>query len=304
MRFGPALVLIGVALTACSGPAGDPLIATAQSVAPAETPPAPATADQSPPRETVPRETVTVETPLDVEIAAEQAAPEPAPEQTPAIALKYLIGDVTPASDSAFARIPEKYLGGSRVWGHAEAVDALTRMGDAAAADGVTLKAVSAFRSFADQKRIWDNKWNGTTRVDGGRLPDTHPDPKTRALKILEQSSMPATSRHHWGTDFDLNALNNSHFASGDGRRVYDWLQANAASFGFCQVYSAKGAERPTGYEEEKWHWSYMPVASRYLAAYPNVVGYDHIKGFEGAASARDIDVIANYVQGINPACR
>ncbi len=230
--------------------------------------------------------------------------PDPAPEPAPAIALNYLIGDVNPANDPAFARIPDKYLGGSRVWGHAEAVAALTRMGDAAAADGVSLKAVSAFRSFSDQTRIWNNKWNGTTRVEGGRLPDTHPDPKARALKILEQSSMPATSRHHWGTDFDLNALNNAHFASGEGKRAYDWLQANAASFGFCQTYTVKGPERPNGYEEEKWHWSYTPVASRYLATYPGVVGYDHIKGFEGAATARDIDVIANYVEGINPACR
>ena len=249
----------------------------------------------------------TVETPPAVVEVQQQAdivdPPAPVPS-APAIALNYLIGDVNPANDPTFARIPEKYLGGSRVWGHAEAVAALTRMGDAAAADGVQLKAVSAFRSFSDQKRIWDNKWNGTTRVEGRRLPDTHPDPKARALKILEQSSMPATSRHHWGTDFDLNDLNNSYFASGEGKRVYDWLQTNAGAFGFCQTYTAKGADRPNGYNEEKWHWSYMPVAGPYLAAYPHVVGYDHIRGFEGAATARDIDVIANYVLGINPACR
>lgn len=237
-------------------------------------------------------------------LVTDTPAPTPPAPPPPDIPLHYLIGDVDPASDPTFARIPQKYLGGSRVWGHAEAVDALVAMGDAAAADGISLKAVSAFRSFSDQRRIWNDKWNGATRVDGGRLPDTHPDPAARARKILEMSSMPATSRHHWGTDFDLNDLNNSYFASGEGKRVYDWLQANAASYGFCQTYTAKGPDRPHGYEEERWHWSYMPVASRYLAAYPHVVGYDHITGFDGAETARDIGVIANYVEGINPACK
>lgn len=238
------------------------------------------------------------------EDGAPSISPEPTPVAAPDVELKCLIGDVDPASDPNFARIPQEYLGGSRVWGHKDAVAALTRMADAATADGVSLKAVSAFRSFSDQKRIWEDKWTGRTLVEGGKLPDTVPDPAARARKILEFSSMPGTSRHHWGTDFDLNNLSNAYFASGEGKRTYDWLVANAADHGFCQVYSPKSAERPTGYEEERWHWSFLPVASAYLAQYPSVVGYDHIKGFAGSEAAQPIDVIGNYVQGISPSCR
>ena len=61
--------------------------------------------------------------------------------------------------------------------------------------------------------------------------------------------------------------------------------------------------ERTTGYEEEKWHWSYLPVAGWYLKQYPIDVGYDHITGFLGSEAAPGIDVIKNYVQGINPEC-
>jgi D-alanyl-D-alanine carboxypeptidase len=228
---------------------------------------------------------------------------EPAPAAPGHVALKYLIGNVDPASDPAFARIPEKYLGGSRVWGHKDAVEAFVRMAEAADANGYELKIISAFRSFGDQKQIWEDKWTGKTLVERGKLPQTKPDPKARAIKILEFSSMPGTSRHHWGTDFDLNSLNNSYFKSGEGKRTYDWLTLHAAEYGFCQVYSAKGADRPNGYEEEKWHWSYMPVASWYLKQYPVDVGYERLTGFEGAAAAKDIDVIKNYVQGINPEC-
>ncbi len=190
------------------------------------------------------------------------------------------------------------------MYANTQALAAFSKMHDAAAKDGVNLVIISAFRSFKDQKRIWDDKWTGKTLVEGGKLPKTVPDPQARAEKILEFSSMPGTSRHHWGTDFDLNDLNNSYFASGKGREIHDWLTAHGADYGFCQVYSPKGPDRPRGYNREDWHWSYLPVASRYLTAYPTVVGYERLKGFEGAQTAKEIDVIANYVQGINPDCR
>lgn len=221
------------------------------------------------------------------------------------VALKYLIGDVDPAHDAMFAKIPEKYLGGTRVWGHKDAVDAFVRMAEDAEANGYKLKAVSAFRSFSDQKKIWEDKWNGKTLVGGKKLNVSTPDPKARALKILEFSSMPATSRHHWGTDFDINSVNPSYFNTRDGKRIYDWLTQHARSYGFCQVYSPKGADgRASGYEEEKWHWSYMPIASWYLKQYPIDVGYEHIAGFDGSTAAKDIDVIKTYVQAINPECK
>jgi LAS superfamily LD-carboxypeptidase LdcB len=242
------------------------------------------------------------------EIAPEPEAPPAAAEAPPApepnhVSVNYLMGKVDPAKDPAFARIPERYLGGSRVWGHKDAVAAFVRMAEAAAVNGYELKVVSAFRSFDDQKQIWEDKWNGKTLVGGKKLPQSTPDPTARALKILEFSSMPGTSRHHWGTDFDLNSLNNSYFNTREGKRIYDWLTAHAAEYGFCQTYSAKSDGR-TGYEEEKWHWSYVPIASWYLKQYPIDVGYERLTGFEGAQAARAIDVIKNYVQGIDPDCQ
>lgn len=232
-------------------------------------------------------------------------APEPAKSSGAHVAVKYLIGDIDPAKDPMFAKIPEKYLGGSRVWGHKDAVAAFVRMAEDAEANGYKLKAVSAFRSFSDQKQIWEDKWNGKTIVGGKKLNVSTPDPKARALKILEFSSMPATSRHHWGTDFDINSVSPAYFNTKDGKRIYDWLTQHAPQYGFCQVYSLKGAGgRATGYEEEKWHWSYMPVASWYLKQYPVDVGYEHIKGLDGSTAAKDIDVIRTYVQSINPECK
>jgi len=291
-------VALAVAMSACSGNPGPEDAAVQAVITPTSAGIATETADLT---EQPPEEAMTTD-PAPTPAGAEPAA-EPAPA-TSHVELKYLIGDIDPATESRFARIPQKYLGGSRVWGHKDAVDAFVRMAEAAAQNGYQLKAVSAFRSFSDQKKIWEDKWTGKTLVGGKKLNTSLPDPKARALKILEFSSMPGTSRHHWGTDFDINALDNTYFTTRDGKRLYDWLVNNAHAYGFCQVYSAKGeGGRTTGYEEEKWHWSYRPVADWYLKQYPVDVGYERLTGFLGAEAAKDIDVITNYVQGINPEC-
>ena len=93
-------------------------------------------------------------------------------------------------------------------------------------------------------------------------------------------------------------------FKSGKGADVYAWLAANARRFGFCQTYSPKGQTRPHGYEQEPWHWSYCPIAKRYLNEYAEQITYDHITGFPGAHVAPDLKVIPHYVMGINPDCR
>jgi len=109
---------------------------------------------------------------------------------------------------------------------------------------------------------------------------------------------MPSTSRHHWGTDMDLNSLDNSFFESGQGLKIYQWLVTHAAEYGFCQPYTSK-VEGRTGYEEEKWHWSYLPLSGFFLEEYKKKVSNKDIKGFNGSEVASSIDVIRNYVQGV-----
>ncbi|MDX1909408.1 MAG: M15 family metallopeptidase [Bacteroidia bacterium] len=220
--------------------------------------------------------------------------------------IRYLTGRFDPATDPLFARIPDAYTTGSARGGYLrqEALAAFEQLHAAALRDGVRLTILSATRNFDYQRRIWEDKWNGTRLVEGQNLARALPDPVTRARKILRYSAMPATSRHHWGTDFDLNALENSYFTTGEGLKVYTWLRTHAATFGFGQPYTAKGPARPEGYEEEKWHWSYLPLAKSYLATYTSQVTYADITGFAGDEAAPGLDVIQAYVQGIDPTCR
>jgi len=220
------------------------------------------------------------------------------------ITLDYLMGKFNPETDNNFIKIEKKYASRSGMFLHEKTYEAFKQMHAAAKADGINLTIRSATRNFKSQKGIWEAKWTGARKVEDGQdVSKTIPDPKLRALKILEYSSMPSTSRHHWGTDIDINAFTNKYFAQGKGKKEYDWLIANAASFGFCQPYTAKGEERPDGYNEEKWHWSYLPIAKKLTEQYELRLSDKDINGFLGAETATDIEVVRKYVLGINRAC-
>lgn len=234
-----------------------------------------------------------------------RSAQQPLLDSTELILTKSeLLGQIEPAQDSGFVRIDTAYTDKEAIYLRKPTYEAFVRMTQAAAADGIDLQIISATRNFAAQKRIWEAKWNGQRKVDGQDLSQTIANPEERALKILEYSSMPGTSRHHWGTDLDLNALENSYFESGEGKRVYDWLQKNASTYGFCQVYTEQNEDRPYGYQEEKWHWSYLPLASQFLDQYNEKVNYDDLGSFDGGQVAKEIDAIEKYVNGIAPSCR
>jgi LAS superfamily LD-carboxypeptidase LdcB len=214
----------------------------------------------------------------------------------------YLLGKFDPATHSDFIKLADEHTRGSGrgAYLRKETYEAFVKMSTAARKEGIELIVISATRNFDSQKRIWENKWNGKVQVEGKDL-TTVTDLKERARLILLYSSMPSTSRHHWGTDMDLNALNNSFFDSGEGLKIYTWLKSHAAEYGFCQPYTAKNTGR-TGYEEERWHWSYLPLSGDFLNQYKKEVTYQDITGFKGSAVAEPMGVIKNYVEGV--ACK
>ncbi len=218
--------------------------------------------------------------------------------------LDYIMGKFEPATHPDFMLIPEKYRDSQLRHIRYDVWEAFLKMYEVAVKDGVNLRIISATRNFDHQKRIWENKWTGHTKIENGRDASiSYPDPKIRALKILEYSSMPGTSRHHWGTDMDFNALNNTYFEAGEGLKVYQWLVRNAHQYGFCQPYTHFDDERRTGYQAEKWHWTYMPVAYVIQKAAQHLLTDKEVKGFLGAETAIDIEVVTNYVGGIHPSC-
>ncbi len=211
-----------------------------------------------------------------------------------------LLGIVKASKDSNFIKIDRKYTAKSDIYLRKATYLAYCRMYAAAKKDGVSLNIISAFRSNYHQKLIWESKWTGKRKVNGQQLNISIPDNYKRAKEILKYSSMPGSSRHHWGTDIDIYDLNNSTFENGQGLKVYNWLVANAVKFGFYQVYTA---DRNYGYYEEKWHWSFLEISKPMLDAYKNKIVISDFNNFKGSQTAEKVKIIEEYVLGINKAC-
>ena len=214
----------------------------------------------------------------------------------------YIMGHFNPATHPDFVEIDIKYADREGMYLRKDVYEAFQKMYQHALKDSIRLQIRSATRNFNYQKGIWEAKWTGERLIEGGEnLAQTTPDENQRALKILRYSSMPGTSRHHWGTDIDLNNFENSWFAEGEGLDIYNWLLLHAEEYGFCQPYSAG---RSCGYFEERWHWTYMPVSEKLTALAKKELKNEMIKGFHGSETAVMIDVVRNYVLGINEECK
>ena len=221
---------------------------------------------------------------------------------SPAGRVAVLTGRLDPAADTGFVALAPAYTDGDGTYLlRREAAAALAAMIDAARADGVELRVRSATRDHARQTAIWEAKWRGERTLSNGvNLAEASLSDSAKARMILLYSSMPGTSRHHWGTDVDLNAFDNAYFDAGRGAAEYAWLRAHAGAYGFRQPYTDKSGGR-TGYEEERWHWSYAPLAVALLRAYAGAVDYGDIGGFAGAEVAPAVGAIEEYVLGVNP---
>jgi zinc D-Ala-D-Ala carboxypeptidase len=209
------------------------------------------------------------------------------------ISKSFLLGKFNYRNEASFKRL-EPWFAAKDVYLHTEAYQAFKKMHAAAMKEGIRLVVVSGTRSFYDQKIIWEHKWNSSRFAGASNGPD-------RAKSILRYSSVPGTSRHHWGTDMDLNSLSSAYYKSAQGIKMYTWMTRNAHKFGFYQPFNA---DRSSGYQEEKWHWSYVPLSKNYLEAYQRRIAPGDISGFRGDAACRDIDVITNWVLSVNSDCK
>ena len=202
-----------------------------------------------------------------------------------------LLGQFDQRTHSDFVKISNTYTSKENIYLRKEVYAQFEKMHAAAKAEGIDLKIISAARNFNYQKGIWERKWNRSKYMGW--------DAFKKAKDILNYSSMPGSSRHHWGTDIDLNSLNNDFFASGEGLKIYEWLCIHGPTFGFHQVYTSKDSGR-TGYNEEKWHWSYLPLASDYLRQFNMLITPDLIGPFKGADLVDTLKIIPDYVNGID----
>ncbi len=209
-----------------------------------------------------------------------------------------LIGKFKVEKHPYFVLVDNKYHDKSEMYLQKETLESFIKMRETAEKDGIQLTIISGTRDFYSQKSIWERKYSRYKKEGFSDI--------EIIKKIMIWSAMPTTSRHHWGTEIDINGFDD--YFNGENEKAnkeYKWLVNNAPKFDFYQVYTEKGSgKRKNGYNEEKWHWSYMPMSRNYLYQYSTKINYDLLTGFEGSEVARRLRVIPNYVFSINPDCK
>jgi zinc D-Ala-D-Ala carboxypeptidase len=203
-----------------------------------------------------------------------------------------LLGQFEPSKHPDFVVIGSQHTGKKSIYLQRAAYESFVQMHAAAAKAGVAIQIISATRNFEYQKGIWEKKWMREKYKGMGD--------REKVADIMKYSSMPGTSRHHWGTDVDFNSVELSFWKSGPGAKLYDWLVNYASEYGYYQTYTDKAHGR-LGYEEEKWHWSYMPIAKEMHHQYRTTIKYEDISEFSGCKEAAKLKVFETYVDGIAP---
>ena len=149
-----------------------------------------------------------------------------------------------------------------------DAHDAFLNMKAAAVKENIHIKIVSSYRNFNRQKAIWERKYKKFTNQGLS--------PIAAIKKIIEYSTIPGTSRHHWGTDIDIIDANATYsgdvlvpkkfHGNGSFCKLKEWLDKNAKTFGFYLVYTDNANRK--GFKYEPWHYSYAPLSKPMLEAY------------------------------------
>lgn len=131
--------------------------------------------------------------------------------------------------------IPKRYL-------RQEAAQALEKLFEQADEDGITLFAVSGYRSYNRQKTLFDNK----AKAVG-----------TEKANLLV--AYPGQSEHQTGLTIDLSSQSVGFTLEENFGEVAEgiWLKDNAHRAGFIIRYK-KETEDITGYSYEPWHIRYV----------------------------------------------
>ncbi|WP_121667098.1 M15 family metallopeptidase [Mesonia aquimarina] len=149
-----------------------------------------------------------------------------------------------------------------------ECATAFEKMKTEALKENIHLYVVSSYRSFSHQKRIWESKYKSNLK-DGL-------NPRENIQEIIKYSTIPGTSRHHWGTDIDIIDANATHpesvletenfYDDGPYTKLKNWMDEHSEQFGFYLVYTAKKSRK--GFKHEPWHFSYKPTSQKMLAEF------------------------------------
>lgn len=142
---------------------------------------------------------------------------------------------------ASLVEIDEQYRNNSYVTKiHKDVYPYITAMVAKAQKDGVDLRVWSPFRSYGDQKVLFERKVENC----GGD--------EEKAATVVAR---PGTSEHNTGLCADFNMAS----ADFENTEMYKWMVENAEDFGFIMRYR-EDKQPITGVIHESWHWRFVGI--------------------------------------------
>jgi hypothetical protein len=178
-------------------------------------------------------------------------------------------------------------------------------MKNAANKDGINLKIVSGYRPYQRQKIIWNSKFLINEKLGLTPLENIN--------KIIQYSTIPGTSRHHWGTEIDIIdgnkkikgdvLITNNYFNKNSFEPMRIWLEENSNKFGFVLPYTKDPIR--SGFYYEPWHYSYSKLSKIFLEEYVKLnlvekIIDSEILGIEYMTKNFMNDYEKKYILGLN----
>lgn len=168
-------------------------------------------------------------------------------KNTPLILVnKYYYIDETYVPDN-LVEVPRTYASGGGIYADKEATDKFGEMCSDASSLGLTIKTISAYRSYSYQRALY----NGYLKNDSVSSVDTY-------------SARAGHSEHQTGYAFDVYNTRIDYTSFGDTNE-FVWVKDNAHRYGFIIRYTTSNSYI-TGYKNEPWHLRYVGVdAATYI---------------------------------------
>lgn len=192
----------------------------------------------------------------DTETTAESKEPKPDPSDADNTWAMFLVNSKN--------QVPEEYCDGIETdlvyesWREyyldSRAAEYMKQMIKAAEEDGIQLVVMSAYRSVEYQQNNFDKSVQDRIDNRGMTYEEAYAD-------TLKEVQLPGYSEHNAGVAADI--MSNEETSMEDDRfkntKAYEWLQENAADYGFILRYP-ENKEDITGIIYEPWHYRFVGV--------------------------------------------
>ncbi len=159
---------------------------------------------------------------------------------------------------------------------HKSCYDDFFRLKGTLSSKKIDMRSASSFRSYERQRTIWNEKAEGKRilrDINGNPLNYDELNCEEIFWAILNWSSIPGTSRHHWGTDLDvydhskylngerLRLINSEYQGEGPNAKLSEELFKNTDLF-YRPYLDGKS------YQMELWHMSHVKISKEFSDKY------------------------------------